>query len=317
MLTNSASHLLPITAQATAGRRRAGQRRALSLIELLVVITIIAILVSITLPAVNVVRESARRTLCSNNLRQLGVATHNYAAAMGHLPPPKLGTEFENRGSTLVILLPYLEEADAYEQYNSALPVDAPGNQEITSRRIQVYLCPSMELHREVPDKAGKEKLGPGSYVISSRTKYSGYKKLDGAFATPVDNRPYRLTFDHIKDGRAKTFLFGEIDYGYEKFVWTGVAGKENQARWGDTTWADGYWFYAWGHVAAEFPQLYNNNDQFFSPYSPRVFRSDHPGGVNFVMVDASVRYIRDEIEPAVRTALVTRDGRDVVPAEL
>ena len=282
-----------------------------SLIELLAVIAIIGMLVSLLVPAVQRTRESARRSQCANNLRQVGIAAHAYEGARGHLPPPKLGTQFENRGSTLVALLPYLDETAAYREYNLDEPVDSQNNLKVTSQAIPVYLCPSMAIPRPVPNLNCGESLAPGSYVISSRTAYSKHHDLDGAFATPKDSRPYRLRFKHIKDGLSKTLLIGEVDYGYRDFKWADCSEHTGQPKWGDTTWANGYWFFAWGHMSSEFSQLYNNNDKFLSPYSARVFRSDHRGGVQFVYLDGSVSFLPDSTDADVRSALVTRAGKD------
>jgi prepilin-type N-terminal cleavage/methylation domain-containing protein len=286
-------------------------RRGFSLVELMTTIGILSMLVSLLLPAIQSAREAARKMQCSNNLRQLGCATHAFEAAQGHLPPPKLGTQFENRGSTLVILLPYLEESAAYEHYDLQAAVDAPANLEITSQTIPIYLCPSMNIPRPVPLNLCAEQLAPGSYVISSRTAYAKFRRLDGAFATPSDAHDYRLGFQQIRDGASKTLLFGEIDYGHGDYRWSDCSEMDGHTRWGDTTWANGYWFLAWGHMASEFPQLYNNNDQYLSPFSPRVFRSDHPGGVQFVRVDSSVILLSDDTDAKIRDALVTRAGRE------
>ena len=282
-----------------------------TLVELLVVIAIISLLLTLLLPAINSSRESARRIQCVNNLKQLGVATHNYASARNHLPPPKAGTQFEARGSTLVILLPYLEEATRFESYDFEKSVTHPTNIELTRTTPSVYLCPSMVIPRQVPNTECGEQLGAGSYVISSRTKYADHGKLDGAFINPPSNRRYPLGFKHIKDGTSKTLLFGEIDYGHKDYLWANCRGKNGQSRWGDTTWAHGYWFHAWGHMSAELPEAFNNNGDYWHPNSARVFRSDHRGGVNFVFVDGSVRFIVDDTTAEVRNALVTRNGRD------
>ncbi|MCA9100397.1 MAG: DUF1559 domain-containing protein [Planctomycetales bacterium] len=286
--------------------------RGFTLVELLVVIAIIGILIALLLPAVQAARERARRTHCSNNLKQLGIAVHLFESVHRHLPPPKLGTQFENRGSTMVVLLPFLEQSATYASYNLEAPIDDPANKPVTSQPISTYLCPSMAIPRSVPLTPCGEYLAPGSYVISSRTKYSAHGKLDGAFANPDPDRPYRLGFQHIKDGTSHTLLVGEIDYGFKDFLWSGCPDYNGAPRWGDTTWADGYWYYAWGHVAAEFPHLFNNTTRYLNPYSARVFRSDHPGGVNFVMVDGSVTFLGTETTPEVRSALVTRNGGEL-----
>jgi prepilin-type processing-associated H-X9-DG protein len=69
--------------------------------------------------------------------------------------------------------------------------------------------------------------------------------------------------------------------------------------------------------MAAEFPNLFNNNARYLNPYSARVFRSDHPGGVQFVFVDASVRFLTDDTPPEIRNALVTRRGGEALPQDL
>lgn len=284
-------------------------RCAFTLVELLTVIAIIGVLVSLLLPAVSVARSAARAIQCKNNLRQIGIATQNYLAAQGHLPPPSAGSQFENRGSTLVLLLPYLEEAQQYESYNLSKPVDDPTNLPITSQPLPVYLCPSMVQRRVVPDLDRGEKLAVGSYVISSRTKYSGHRRLDGAFKNISDSAPYRLTPKHIRDGLSKTLLVGEINYGHQEYLWPDDAEHPASPKWGDTTWANGYWYFAWGHMSAELPELFNNSQRFANPHSARVFRSDHAGGVHFVLLDSSVRFLSDDTSPAVRSALVTRAG--------
>lgn len=282
-----------------------------SLVELLTTVAIVAVLTSILLPAVQSSREAGRRMQCANNLRQIGIATHAYEAAKRHLPPPKLGTQFEDRGSTLVILLPHLEEAGTYQSYNLEESVYSDQNLEITSRPIATYLCPSMAIPRPIPYVGCDEKLAPGSYVISSRTAYSKHHDLDGAFATPKESGKYRLGFKHIRDGTSKTLLFGEVNYGYQGYLWSDCPDLDGTPKWGDTTWANGYWYFSWGHVSSEFPQLYNNTDKFLNPYSARVFRSDHPNGVQYVFVDGSVSFLPDDTDPKVRDALVTRDGQD------
>jgi len=283
-----------------------------SLVELLVVIAIIGLLISLLLPAVQAARRTARRVQCVNNLRQIGLATANFASANNHLPPPTAGAQFEKRGSTLVLLLPYLEEGSLYANYNLDRAIDDGPNAVVTSAPVSVYLCPEMSTKRPVPAVECGEVLAAGSYVISSRTTYSSHSRLDGAFRNPMEGRNYSLSYQHVTDGTSKTLLIGEVNYGHADFIWKDCGEKKGSPKWGDTTWANGYWYFAWGHMSADLPELFNNVDLFANPNSARTFRSDHVAGVNFVFVDGSVHFLADDSDPEVRKALVTRAGQEV-----
>jgi prepilin-type N-terminal cleavage/methylation domain-containing protein len=286
-----------------------------TLVELLVVIAIIGVLIALLLPAVQAARECARRMSCQNNLKQIGLATQNYTAAMKHLPPPKLGGPVtasngqNNFGSTFVILLPHLEEASRFARYDMEKMADDPANLPITSQPVGQYLCPSMALMRQVPDAVCGELLGPGSYMISTRTTYGRYQAPDGAFENPSDGGRYWLAPQHITDGLSNTLLVGETNYGHQNLLWTKCPAQNGTTMWGDQKWAAGYWNDTWGHMSSDLPTLYNNSIEYLHPASARTFRSDHPGGVQFVLLDGSVHFLRDESDPLVRRSLVTRDG--------
>jgi prepilin-type N-terminal cleavage/methylation domain-containing protein len=293
--------------------RLGGPTHGFTLVELLVVIAIIGMLVALLVPAVQAARECSRRVACKNNLKQIGLAVQNYHSAKGHLPPPKIGGgQFNALGGTFVALLPYLEESARFDAYDPAKAVDDPKNLPITGRPVDTYLCPTMALPRAVPEPEAGERLGPGSYLISSRTDYANFTSLDGAFENPSDDGTYTLGMQHITDGTSKTLLVGEINYGVQKMLWTNHAPLNGTSMWGDQTWAHGYWALAWGHMAAKYPGLYNNSTEYVPPHSNRSFRSDHPGGVQFVFIDGSVQFIADESSPEVRRALVTRAGDEI-----
>ena len=247
---------------------------------------------------------------CQNNLKQIGLAVQNYTQAQHHLPPPKVGAgQFNALGGTFIALLPYLEEASRFAQYDATKDVDDPVNLPITGKPVDVYLCPSMVMNRVMPEEAASEKLGPGSYMICTRTDYNKYGALDGAFQNPSDDGHYSLNMQHISDGTSKTLLVGETNFGHRKRLWNGIGELDGTPMWGDQTWAHGYWAYAWGHMAANDPSLYNNSVDYKAPMSNRCFRSDHSGGVQFVMLDGSVHLLTNDSDPNVRRALVTRAG--------
>jgi prepilin-type N-terminal cleavage/methylation domain-containing protein/prepilin-type processing-associated H-X9-DG protein len=310
---------------ACARRRRAF--RGFTLIELLVVIAIIGVLVALLLPAIQAAREAARRCSCRNNLKQVGLAVQNFYAVRRTLPPPKVlslgggmiadpeaangaGEQYTQLGSMFVLLLPYLEQGNRFAQYDVTQRIIDARNLPVTSKPIDVYTCPSMGMPRDVPFIGCEEKLGPASYLMSVTTD-RGAKPL-GAFTLPTHG-PYNLGMEDITDGSSNTLLVGEINYGIANFTWgTSCPGIEDQSKWGDQTWAEGYWLLSWGHMAASRPELYNNSNEYDAQLSMRTYRSDHPGGVQFVFVDGSVRFLPTESDPAVRYALVTRAGEEL-----
>ncbi len=130
----------------STGRRRAV--RGFTLIELLVVIAIIAVLVSLLLPAVQQAREAARRTQCKNNLKQLGLALANYEASLTCFPPARLGryvsgTWDDGWECWTMMVLPYLDQVNLYNQYNNNLRWNDPGNAQLVGTFIPGYVCPS------------------------------------------------------------------------------------------------------------------------------------------------------------------------------
>ena len=277
--------------------KRTVSRNGFTLVELLVVIAIIGILIGMLLPAVQAVREAARRTDCANKLKQIGLSALNYESAFGTLPPPRAGTT-QQPASTLVVLLPFVEEASRFDSLDLSRNINEAPNDEFTSLRLSIYLCPSMQL---------TETENEGSYIINYSSFYSGAASIgDGAFESP-NSANYHLGLKDILDGTSNTFFFGEID--------NSVPWVDHQGGFSDLiegySWPLGYWFNARGHLGGTFNLKEPTNESEFAQH--RTFRSDHPGGVNFCMIDGSVRFLSELTEKETLIGLSTRDGGEIV----
>src|SRR5262245_46073781 len=223
-----------------------GKRRGFTLIELLVAIAIIAVLIGLLLPAVQKVRETANRTACANNLKQLGLACHNYHADHGKFPPGAVGpvggvppgAKHHGPGT---YRLPYLEQDALFRQYNWNVSwFDLP-NQTVVNTQLKIWQCPSAEPNRS--QNGSVVTVTPPDVFLFKGTAacgdYAGMHRIDvelirRGLVDPVSNnfgvfevnRTTRL--GEITDGTAQTILMAECA-GRPK-LWR--AGKEVSNVW-------------------------------------------------------------------------------------
>jgi prepilin-type N-terminal cleavage/methylation domain-containing protein len=175
---------------------RRSYRNAFTLFELLVVIAIIAILLGLLLPAVAKVRQAAARTQSFNNLKQIALAVHNYAAVYDNKFPPN---DHPNHFSALVHLLPYLEQQALYKSIDISKPVDAKENADARETTIKMFLSPQDPLPPSVL------KFGPTNYAFCAGSKTS-LGDNNGLFW-----RGNKYTIDKVPDGTSNTLLTCEI----------------------------------------------------------------------------------------------------------
>ncbi len=195
---------------------RHSSRRGFTLVELLVVIAIIGILIGMLLPAVQMVREAARRTSCQNNVRQMVLMAHNYESALQHLPPSyelDPGGTATGNGSWSIHaqLLPYCEQANAYDMIDFDAAWSDPVNADtgVPVFRVPMYICPS-ELNDTVRLKAGAPHVYPQNYGFN----FGSWLVYDPAGGQPGDGLFYvngKVRFGEVRDGQSNTLCVAEV----------------------------------------------------------------------------------------------------------
>lgn len=329
------------------------RRRAFTLVELLVVIAIIGILVALTIPAVQAAREASRRMGCANNLKQLGLALHTYESrnrqfAVGADAKPYDAVPMHPytfyRWSTFAHLAPHFEQGTTLALLNLSLPLYGPDLKVTAENRtgvatvIPLLLCPS---DRGEPVADG---FGPTNYAMCTGSGMGGGTpaQTDGMFYVNS-----RTRVADVKDGLSNTIAASESILGVElnssaespyvdpqtvyRFVF---ASPLTQARCDAATtwnvsdrrgfaWANGE--YRCGLYNHQYPpnhpvpdclgvRVSGTLDMRYTPFGWRAARSRHPGGVNALFADGSVRFVRDQVDLVAWKALSTRSGEEPTP---
>ncbi len=253
-------------------------RSAFTLVELMVVIAIIGLLVGLLLPAVQAVRESARRMQCQNNLHQIGIALHNYHAAFRKLPPGGIEVRPETPGGKQIawsaLVLPFLEQSAAYSRIDFNYPFDHPFNREVAATPIETYLCPSTARLDLLTRGMGATDYGGiyGERIVSTNYPPRGVLIHDRA-----------IRFRDITDGLTRTLMISE-----------------------DANFRDGQWINAWNLFDQAFP--INR-----APPFENDIRSMHPQGANGLFADGSVVFMNESMELELLASICTRNGQEQV----
>jgi prepilin-type N-terminal cleavage/methylation domain-containing protein len=314
------------------------RRRGFTLIELLVVIAIIGILIALLLPAVQKIREAASRMSCSNNLKQWGLAAHNYHDANGKFPPGvnrpggpiPTPPDPTKRYDWLIALLSYMEQGnlnnlynydnntwDTNRRYPATLTGAKGGPNAFIAQSFKGLVCPSAPSNPLIDNVSSLP-------LIYADTSYCGIagvvawpdaqETFDGLF---YRNRAHKIT--DITDGTSNTLMFSERNHVDPVF--------DSYAPFDDIMIGWGWWVYGGvGDVllGTEAPVNFRipTNIASFSPavqqqyYNWRInaIGSQHTAGANAARADGSVFFLRDSVSLAVLQALGSRAGGEVIP---
>ncbi len=353
-------------------------RPAFTLIELLVVIAIIAVLISLLLPAVQSAREAARRAQCTNNLKQMGLAMHNYESTNGCFPPSGEstmfattsgipGTQFVDGGwNALARILPFLEGNTQFNALNFNVDYNEATGMNFTGCSVMVssYICPSATRQ---PD-GGNDGIDPNDPITQLFGKGYGYDdygptcytdinptgvQTGYSAATPFRNKASRMDgllkqgktrLSECTDGLSNTIAIGEDagrDPRYLSPYTEGYLDPNGDVRYilgmgpaGGLTPARRYW--RWAEPDTSYGVSGQPNNKYRPAYEQTGFQlppgalltagnnagandelfSYHPGGVNVLMGDGSVRYLKDSVSVVTLRSLVTLRGGEVISAD-
>ncbi len=304
---------------------RVDQARGFTLIELLVVMAIIGVLVGLLLPAVQAAREAARRASCVNNLKQIGLALHNYDSTYQTLPPGYI-SNFTDAGTDTgpgwgwgAMLLPNLEQSPSFSSINFGRAIEDPSNQTARLPSFNVYLCPS-DTVRPSWEAMMRDPSGTPTQVIC-QVAPSNYVGMFGTGEPGVDGdgvfyRDSRVGLRDITDGTSMTIAAGERSHRLGEATWVGsVTGAILYPAPGDndgvgrprTEDAPGMIL---GHAGEKKGPGDPNGDvnQFYSTHAG--------GGVNFLFADGHVAFLKSTMNYNTYLALATRAGGETISGD-
>jgi len=300
-------------ARSDSPSENSSRRPAFTLVELLVVIAIIGILIALLLPAVQAAREAARRMQCNNNLKQIGLAMHNYHSSFKCFPPGFVQPDVGSRASMKneqwgwgVFLLQFLEQEPLFKTlrvnkmrlYEQLALINTPeADGEPLESPLAAFRCPSDKTGNVVPNTTKYARLwksGGGSAPVGWQPPTSNYMGSEGYFADSgfIDDQDHgvlwgnsAVKFRDLIDGSSSTFAVGERHKNCKVGTWIGVAecGDSAQAH---------FFTLALVSVKLNDSRLVGNE-----PICQYGFSSQHPDGANFLFCDGSCKFIANAIE--------------------
>ncbi|MHC2067673.1 DUF1559 domain-containing protein [Bremerella sp. T1] len=299
------------------------RRHGFTLVELLVVIAIIGILIALLLPAVQSAREAARRMQCSNNLKQICLAFHNYADVHKGFPQARITGVYDGANSVFsgwpTAILPYIEQGNLAELYNENLPHFHEDNQDLVRTQVDLFVCPSTPNgDRQVQLSTGPTEStliadrygGPGDYYVRLQTwVWPGGDTLDVGLDSNAATPMAKFT-----DGLSNTVLLGEVSARPVLYI-------NGKAQTTPMTTQPGW--SAWAGPQALRLRSYNDDcsaesdgtttyQQVINVCNQQGLYSFHPAGAMVSLGDGSVRFLSETTDLETVVAMHTRSGGEV-----
>ena len=265
------------------GNRCAPGARGFTLVELLVVIAILGLLLALLLPAIQAARESTRRSWCTSNLRQIGIALHNYHDARQAFPPGcierrRFRSTAERQLAWSVLILPMLEESSLADRFDMSAAYDDPVNREAAGAVLSVYLCPSTATLADDRDDDDDGLTTAGLGVTDYGGMFGSQEVAQLMNGVMIWDKP--IAIGDIRDGTSYTIQVAE-DSGRGTAM--------------DGEWANGENIFDQGRKI----NVSMHNEMW----------SDHSGGVYTLYCDGSVHFLNETTDAKVIQALCTREG--------
>ena len=308
-------------------------RRAFTLVELLVVIAIIGILIALLLPAVQAARESGRRSQCSNNLKQIGIALHNYHGVHQCLPfGCGHADSLPQTGTWAAFILPYIEEQKIYDQFNFRLAMNDPGNANAVQWIVATYICPSdagaseaiftthnLQLNPAVsiglwyPVSIGPTMMDACPFCPNQNSTTTNYCCQGWNFGTDPSSGVTpawpagstvgmfgrfwlpKIRFANVTDGLSKTLMAGETIPSH--CTWNGAYNPN----------------FPVSGTGIPINTMQSDDGSAQNWFIDCGFKSRHPAGATFIMGDGSVQFLVEEIDYQLYNNLGTRAGGETV----
>ncbi len=293
------------------------RKNGFTLVELLVVIAIIGILIGMLLPAVQQVREAARRGHCMNNMRQIGIAIMNYESS-NETYPPGWSTANPNDAHSApgwgwsAHILPFVEAGNAYRGIDFDLPIENAINRPMVEAKLPVFVCTSdpagalvnLDEHIEHDHDHDEDHFQARDDDHDHEEFWVGRSNYSGVFGSDeIEANPFRgngaffanskLPLALFRDGLSNTMIVGERRNDFGSISWVGVVPDVDEP---------------FARIVGSADHAPNHIDGHFED-----FRSFHPGGINVILGDGSAHFISSNINEEVFQSLATRDGDEVV----